>query len=175
MDAALQRLVDESDIKKLITRLSFAMDLRDREMYRSVFAEEIECDITPIAGDAVPLTGTMNTAAFAGDVIDMLSEFTMTQHVNTMHLVDVDGDDATLMSYVIGTHYLERQAGDGATHCPDPWNTIGARYDMRARRFPEGWRFVAFKWRMMWTRDNHHLWNEVAQRFTARHGSVTAS
>jgi hypothetical protein len=168
MDATLQRLVDESDIQKLITKLSFAMDLRDRELYRSVFADEVECDITPIAGDAVPLTGTMNTAEFADNIIEMLSEFTITQHVNTMHLIEVDGDDATLASYVIGTHYL-KLADDGPGHCADPWNTIGARYDMRARRLPEGWRFVGFRWRMLWTRDNHNLWNEVADRLRARH------
>jgi hypothetical protein len=170
MDEIVRRLADENEIKKLIMQLSFAMDLRDRDMYRSVFADEIECDITAIVGEAVPLTGAMNADEFADNIIEMLSEFEMTQHVNAMHMIEVHGDDATLSCYVIGTHYLGRPTTDPSGHCSDPWNTIGARYDMRARRFTEGWLFVAFKWRMMWSRDNHDLWNEVGQRLTARRG-----
>jgi hypothetical protein len=171
MDPTVQRLADESDITKLMTKLSFGMDLRDRALYRSVFADEIDCDISALLGDAVPLQGKMDADEFSDNIIEMISQFTMTQHVNTMHLIEVHGDDATLASYVIGTHYLDPEAS-GPTFSEDPWNVIGARYDMRARRYSEGWRFTAFKWRMQYTRGNHNVWNEVAHRLEARRGDA---
>ncbi|MGE4323146.1 MAG: nuclear transport factor 2 family protein [Sphingobium sp.] len=160
--AMVQGLIDENEIKKLITRLSYAFDERDAVKCRSVFADQVECDIDRLGG--APPAGLFPADELARQTIARLSQFRMTQHLNTMHHVELDGDDATLTAYVLGSHYLEPGDAIGATAAQEPWNTIGARYDMHARRLPEGWRFTRWKWRMMWSRDNHDVWREIGRR-----------
>lgn len=164
MDPTLRRLIDESDIKALLVQLSYAFDERDSQMMRAVFADTVECDITPMGGDQVPMTGSLDADRLSKDVIRMLSTFDMTQHVNTMHRVRLDGDNAALTGYVVGTHFLSQLPASPVHERIEPWNTIGARYDMGVHRFDHGWRFTTWKWRIMWSRENQGVWDEVARR-----------
>ena len=83
-----------------------------------------------MGGDAVPLSGHVRGDDYAHGVIALLTGFEATQHVSSNHLVSVDGDAATCICYTHATHYLPHQGGH-------PWLTIGARYDIDARRLPE--------------------------------------
>ena len=158
----LSVLVDRSDISQMICRLALGMDLRDREMFQSCWADEFYLSVPPLAGDAVPLEGNMRAEEHARNVIAMLSEFTATQHVLANHLIDVEGDTASCCAYLIGTHTL---AGveDG-----DPIQTIGARYDFQCNRTPQGWKITNMKWTRYWSTGNGGLWDIVGKRVAAK-------
>ena len=155
-------LVDRSDIGQMICKLALGMDLRDREMFQSCWADEFFLSVPPLAGDAVPLEGNMRAEDHARNVIDMLSEFKSTHHVLTNHLIDVRGDTATCCVYLIGTHTLA-DVEDGG-----PVQTIGARYDFQCARTPEGWKITHLVWTRHWSTGNGGLWDIVGRRVAAK-------
>jgi len=161
MDHVLRRLDDENQIRRLVIRMSNAMDMRDAAMFRECFADEVELDIPPLGGDSVPLSGMLRADDYAAGVIRLLSEFKATQHVSTNHDISVAGDSAACTCYTLATHLLPLDDGD-------QWSTIGARYDMEARRLPDaGWRIARFKWTRLWSSGNALLWQEVSRRLAA--------
>lgn len=161
MNEPVQRLQDENDIRRLVYTFSMAMDLREEEMYRSAFADQVDLDIPARAEDVITLKGLVNADTYAKEVIRLLSGWNATQHVSTNHLIDVDGDVGTCMCYVYATHFLE----PGHT---DPWLVAGSRYSITANRLPElGWRIVQLRSTPMWSRGDKGLWEEIAQRIQA--------
>ena len=164
MDPALQRLVDESAIRDLVIAFSNALDARDEAGFRASFADEVDLAIPPLGGDEVALSGMISGDDYAHGVLALLSGFAATQHVSTNHLVQVDGDAATCVCYTHATHYLP----DEGVH---PWLTLGARYDIVARRFAgKGWRIVKFDWTQQWSEGNAGLWEIATARLKARTG-----
>jgi hypothetical protein len=161
MDPVLRRLDDENEIRKLVIGFSLGMDARDYTMFRAAWADEVDLDLPPLARDTVPFSGVQQADDYARGVIAMLSEFVATQHVSANHLIEVDGDTATCTCYTLAQHYLPVASGD-------PWLTAGARYDLAARRFDIGWRFVRFKLTGLWTAGNGSLWRVVAGRLAAK-------
>ncbi len=164
MDPVVQRLDDENDIRKLVIAFSIAMDARDEAMFRASFADEVDLAIPPLGGDAVPLSGLVRGDDYARGVIALLSGFRATQHVSTNHLISVDGDAATCICYTHATHHMPIEQGD-------PWLTIGARYDIDARRIAgQGWRIVKFRWNEQWSEGNAGLWAVATARLEAKEG-----
>lgn len=173
MHDVLKRLDDENEIKKLVIKFLFGVDVRSYDQFRASWADEVElyfvgfpsmAGFPPSGGDTSVLPGKVAADDYARAVIDMISEFTATQHIIGNHLVSVDGDQATSACYVIASHYLA--TGEG-----EPWSTIGVRYEPEARRFEDGWRITKFTWTHMWSTGNSGLWAEVGRRFSLRNNS----
>jgi SnoaL-like domain len=161
MDPIVQRLLDEHDIRRLVIGFSLGMDSRDFDLYRASWAEEVELDLPPLAGDVVPMSGRRSADEYGHGVISLLSQFKVTQHVSTNHLVSINGDTATCACYTFAQHYMPVDFGE-------PWFTAGARYDLGAQRFDEiGWRFVTFKLTPLWFTGNAGLWQEATRRLVA--------
>jgi hypothetical protein len=162
MDPILRELHDENEIRKLVVGFSIGIDSRDFDLFRSSWAEEIELDLPPLAGDAFRLSGKQRADDYARGVIALLSEFETTQHVSTNHLISVEADSGSCTCYTIAQHYLPMESGE-------PWLAAGARYDLVAQRFEEvGWRFVEFKLTHLWSRGNTSLWKEATRRLLAK-------
>lgn len=148
----------ENEIKKLVIGFSLAMDARDYQLFRASWADEIELELPPVGGDAVPLAGRQRADDYARGVIALLSQFKATQHVSTNHLVSLDGTGASCTCYTLAQHYLPVETGEA-------WLTVGARYDLTAQLLDElGWRFVRFKLTHLWSRGNNGLWSEATRR-----------
>jgi hypothetical protein len=161
MDPILRRLDDENEIRKLVVTMSLGMDVFDADLFASACAERIFLDIPSLGGTDIPLSGDLSGPEYARNVIELLRGFTACQHASTNHLIDVDGDEATCSSYVLGTHYLAED--------PDPWLTVGGLYNFTVRRFPDkGWRIVRFKVTQLFQQGNKALWKEVTRRAAAR-------
>ena len=158
-------VIDRSDISQMISRLALGMDLRDVEMFQSCWADEFYLSVPPLAGDSVPLEGTMRAEEHARNAIGMLSEFTASHHVLANHCIDVDGDTAKCSVYLIGTHTL-LGVEDG-----DPVHTIGARYDFECSRTPDGWKITHMLWTRVWSTGNGGLWDIVGKRVAAKAAS----
>ena len=164
MDAELRRIADENAIRDLVIAFSNAMDARDEAGFRASFADEVDLAIPPLGGDAVPLSGMVSGDDYARGVISLLTGFDATQHVSSNHHVTVDGDEGRLVCYTHATHYLPHDGGH-------PWLTIGARYDIVAKRLPgQGWRISWFRWHEQWAEGNAGLWEIATARIRERAG-----
>lgn len=161
MDPTLQRLDDENEVRKLLVTMSLGMDVFDVDLFASAFADPVLVDIPPLGGDQIRLSGEMSRHEYARNVIDLMLGFTAVQHVSTNHLINVDGDEASCTSYVLGTHYLEEN--------PDPWLTVGALYRFQAKRFDrEGWRIRRFTVSQLFRNGNNSLWEDATRRALLR-------
>ena len=103
MSADIQELMDKNAIIELIIRLSYAFDERDGAKMRSVFADRVDCDIGAQGNNGTAVVSTVDADWLCEVSIANLSQFDMTQHMNGMHLVTVDGDEAKLTADVIGS------------------------------------------------------------------------
>jgi ketosteroid isomerase-like protein len=163
VDPELQRVIDENAIRDLVIAFSNAMDARDEAAFRASFADDVDLAIPPLGGDEVPLAGMVSGNDYARGVISLLTGFDATQHVSSNHHVTVDGDEAKLVCYTHATHHLTHEGGH-------PWLTIGARYDIVARRLSQGWRIVKFRWKEQWADGNAGLWDISTARIRERKG-----
>jgi hypothetical protein len=163
MHPELQRLIDENAIRDLVIAFSNAMDARDEAGFRACFADEVDLASPPLGGDSVPLAGMVGGDDYARGVISLLTGFEATQHVSSNHHVTVAGDEGRLVCYTHATHYLPHEGGH-------PWLTIGARYDIVAKRLPQGWRISWFRWREQWSEGNAGLWAIATARIGERAG-----
>lgn len=130
---------DRADLIQLLGRYADVADLKEfTELPGLVFTDPLTLDFESVAGlppTTVPL----------GDYVESLratfAPFTATHHVITGHVVDIDGDTATIHAHVRAEHWLPRElVGDG----PDRWLVVGC-YDNEAVRTADGWRLNRVK------------------------------
>ena len=167
MDEALQRLVDENEIRRLVLTWFDGVDTHSAERIQSAWADEVYTEYVgfPDMGTPPIPAGTVKMADRARSTIRMLEQFDAHQHVNTNHLVEIDGDRATCSSMGIGTHYLKMERGD-------PWSIMGVRYEVEAERLSHGWRLTRLKWILLWMSGNDGIWQEVARRLAKANAVV---
>jgi hypothetical protein len=161
MDEVLQRLYDESEIRRMVLTWMDGVDTRSYEQLTSVWAEEMEVEFIGFPSGSPLSSGTYNTAQRTHGLINMISQFSSTQHISTNHLVTVNGDQAACSCYVVATHYMQVDNGE-------PWSSIGARYDLEASREEDCWKLTKLKWTRQWTSGNDGLWAEAARRMALR-------
>lgn len=134
-DEAVQRLLDEAAISRLLLRFGAALDAKDWTAYADTFTDD---GIFEIMGQR--RTGRDEIAA--GPAAD-LERFDRLQHFSTNHLIDVDGDIAKASHYLIGIHVED--ADDGSRHAD-----VGGRYICECRRTDAGWRLSSARVEVLW-------------------------
>ena len=116
---ALQRVLDETEIRNLYFRYARGVDRLDPELLRSCF--HADAHIT-----------TRNREVrddFEKNVMVGLSRFKMTQHVTTNVWVEIDGDTAKGEAYAQANHRAPGENGE-----PDTDYRWGGRYVDRFER-----------------------------------------
>jgi SnoaL-like domain len=130
----MNALADRADLIELLGRYADIADLKEfTELPGLVFTDPLTLDFEAVAGIppmTIPLSDYVESlrAAFA--------PYKATHHVITGHVVDLDGDTATIHAHVRAEHWLP----DG----PDSWLVVGF-YDNEAVRTPDGWRLTRVK------------------------------
>lgn len=115
-----------------------------------VYTDPLTMDFESVMG-MPPMTVSLddyvesNRAAFA--------PWVATHHVITGHVIDIDGDRATIHAHVRAEHWLPGDA-------PNRWLVVGF-YDNEAVRTPEGWRLNRVKLTATY-QENQHLLSAVA-------------
>jgi hypothetical protein len=133
-DPAVQRLLDESELRALSATYMRGLDRLDEALVRSVFADD----------------ATTHYGSFVGGANDMpamamraLSAYRTTQHQLGQITLAIDGDSATGEVYFQAFHQ----------HATDDFDRfICGRYVDRYRRTPEGWRMTHRTEVVDWTR-----------------------
>ena len=140
MDKELQELVDRRAIDDLLLRYSTALDTRQWDLLDQVFTSDAQIDYATsggIEGNREDLKRWFREEAFI--------PFTSWQHHLTNMVVELDGETATGRTSVYNPLAFTGEDGAGAVlH-------VGAWYDDRIARTPDGWRIIGRSLGMAWT------------------------
>ena len=159
-DDALQMLLDRQAISDTVIRYATGIDMRDWDAYRSCFTDEVDIDFTSFGGGEPQ---TMRADQWVAGVRAGLSGFEATQHVSTNHVITLEGDDATCVSYMQAQHYLPNDKGDSAL-------TLGGYYTNALIRTASGWRIRRCHLTVTWTTGNRHVFELAREHYAAAQG-----
>lgn len=139
---ALQRLIDENDIRRVVTNFAHALDRMDETLLRTLFHSDATLDFGPglfqgTAGDYVPW------------VMGVLQAARSSQHLVAQTRVELEGDAALVETYVQSHFRVEKPVGREDLF-------MGLRYLDRMERRPAGsagtWKIVHRKQVIDWVR-----------------------
>jgi 3-phenylpropionate/cinnamic acid dioxygenase small subunit len=132
-------VADRLAIEDLLTRYALAIDTKDWDLLDTVFTPDAKLDYTTaggIAGDYPKVKAWL---------AEVLAGFPMTQHFITNHAVTIEGDGATVRSYVYNPMGSHRRDGTLKLFY------TGGFYVDRMRRTADGWRIVDRYEDMTWS------------------------
>ena len=135
---------DRNDIIQAINLYGLAMDSQRWDLFDRIFTPD--CD-----ADYGPTSRWTDRAQFKTDFGGFHAHFDATQHVMTNHLVTVDGDRATSLTY--GMWRLIRHAAAGDHPSGPLWDGSGW-YDDKWLRTAEGWRIAKRVCKVIWATGN---------------------
>lgn len=135
----MNALSDRADLIELLGRYADIADLKDfAELPKLVFTDPLTIDFESVAG-MPPMTVPLGV--YVENVRAAFAPFLATHHAITGHVVDIDGDSATIHAHVRAEHWLPDELTDGG---PNRWLVVGF-YDNEAVRTPDGWRLSRVK------------------------------
>jgi hypothetical protein len=135
----MNALIDRADLIELLGRYADIADLKEfAELPGLVFTDPLTLDFGSVA-DIPPMTVPL------GDYLETLrtafAPYAATHHAITGHVIEIDGDSATIHAHVRAEHWIpDELAGDG----PHRWLVVGF-YDNEAVRTADGWRLNRVK------------------------------
>ncbi|MFI9720565.1 nuclear transport factor 2 family protein [Streptomyces sp. NPDC052396] len=137
MTLTLQDLTDHTEITGLIDRYLRSLDEArfDDAWARGLFTADIRIS-TPV-GDQQGLDGLAEAERAT------MAKFRRTQHIGTNHLIDLDGDRATVRWNALMTH-VHLDTADGRF-------VVGGTFSGEVVRTDAGWRFRRLEVRAVWT------------------------
>jgi hypothetical protein len=135
----MNALMDRADLIELHGRYADIADLKEfAELPGRVFTDPLTLDFGSVA-DIPPMTMPL------GDYIEILrtafAPYTATHHAITGHVIEIDGDSATIHAHVRAEHWIPDELAGGGPH---HWLVVGF-YDNEAVRTADGWRLNRVK------------------------------
>jgi hypothetical protein len=128
-EAAVQALIDRAAISDVLTTYATAVDTRNWELFRSIFADRVFIDFRSFHP-------SLYRELALDELVDItrgIAGFDATQHLSTNHVHTIAGDRATCVSYMHAGHFLKR---DGAEHAC----FLYGYYTYALRRRDDGWK-----------------------------------
>ena len=135
MAVDVQAVLDRDQLREVRARFAWALDTRDWELFASLFADEVDVDLTEVGVPANTMPREQVVALFQRSFRRPVTEMG-TQQLYGNVLVEVHGDRATVRSYLLGHHHV---AGlDGGEDVE-----LRAAYTDRLVRADDGWKIEA--------------------------------
>lgn len=132
-------LSDRAELIELLSRYADIADLKEfTELPGLVFTDPLTLDFGSVA-DVPPMTVPLDY--YVESIRAAFAFYAATHHAITGHVIDIDGDSATIHAHVRAEHWLPSElANDG----PGYWLVVGF-YDNEAVRTADGWRLNRIK------------------------------
>ena len=127
---SLEEISDRIEIDDLLIRYTVAIDTKDWELLDTVYTPDARIDYTTSGGIKGEYPEVRTWLAKA------LSPFTMTQHLISNSVVQIDGDTATARTMVFNP--MGTEDGKGGLKL----FYVGAWYDDKLVRSEDGWRIA---------------------------------
>jgi len=152
----LKLMIDKADISDVVIRYATGIDMRDWDLYRSCFTDEID----------VETDKSMHLKAdeWVAKVRRLISGFKATQHISSNHVITVNGDEATCVSYLQAQHYLPSETGSNCI-------TFGGYYVNALVRVSNVWKIRKCRVTFTWNDGNNGLFDEARRRYQHLEGS----
>ena len=127
---SLEEISDRIEIDDLLIRYTVAIDTKDWELLDTVYTPDAKIDYTTSGGIKGEYPEVRTWLAKA------LAPFTMTQHLISNSVVQIDGDTATARTMVFNP--MGTEDGKGGLKL----FYVGAWYDDKLVRTEDGWRIA---------------------------------
>lgn len=123
-------LSDRMDISETVIRYATGVDMHDWVLFRSCFTDEVDIDITSFRGGS-PFH--MTAEDWTASVSAGISRYKAVQHLSSNHVITLNGDDATCVSYMQARHYFPLESSENCF-------MIGGYYTNTLVRTRLGWK-----------------------------------
>ena len=137
----LQLLLDRMEIIDTINRYATSVDTRDWDLFFTCYADKINVDMVSV-GFEKPMD--MTAGEFMEIIQTAVSPFESTQHIISNHVININGDNATLGCYLQAQHFRQDDTGLFAL-------LIGGYYAHSLIRTPAVWRINKYKVVKTWS------------------------
>lgn len=137
-------------IIQCINRFGMAIDRRDWESFRTLFASEVSFDYSSIGEVAGVLTPDEVVANARKD----LGGFKTTQHVITNHIIEIEDSVAHCQAHVRAMHYLPKEVES----ILEMGGYYEAEFIKESRWLIKNWKFT-----LLWSQGNEQLF-EIAKK-----------
>ena len=137
-DPAIRAIQDRTDITDVLYRYASTIDKFDLEGLRATLAD----DVTAQYGNADPIAGGDETAAWIGEAI---STVIWQHHLLSVYHVEVEGDTAKALVYHTSHQVFEDD--------PQTAKLLVGRYHNELRREPDGWKISKLLLELLWGED----------------------
>ncbi|MBT96298.1 MAG: hypothetical protein CL431_10075 [Acidimicrobiaceae bacterium] len=146
-------LDDRRAIAETIYLYAMGIDAKDFELYRSIFADQVEIDFSSYEGSSVPEPNSLTGDEWVNRVKPLFTGLAATQHSMTNPIVTLDGNFASCRMYMQAHHVFEPEKKDS-------WFTIGGYYDdtlARDAESPSGWKLTGVKLTVLWRKGQESI------------------
>ena len=152
-DLLLTQLADQVKIVEVVNRFGMAIDLRDWEKFRSLFANPVEFDYSSIGEKA----GTLHPDDIVNTARQDLGGFQSTQHLITNHQVELLSNAATCYAHVRAQHFLPHDQGESTFE-------MGGHYTAGLIRIGSDWKIQHWQFSVLWSCGNKELFSIARSR-----------
>jgi hypothetical protein len=147
MPTSVADIVDQAEICRTLYQFAAGIDLRDWDLYRSVFTDEIDVDYSSYRPGSA---ARMQADAWVARAKGLFTGLDASQHCLYNPRIEIVGDCATCLIYVQAEHFLANDLGEN-------WFTLGGYYTDRLIRAGGGWKIAAKALTVTWNRGNRHV------------------
>ena len=138
----LQALWDRTQIIELMHRYAAGVDSRDWVSLRAMFTDEIGAEMLGLDADlGIPKVTTPER--WIDTVSRGLAQYTVTQHSMSNHRIELNGDRALCVTYVVAQHFKQGEKNQQSIYA------MGGYYSNEMVRTADGWKIG--KWKLTGT------------------------
>ena len=153
-------LDDKMKVAETIYLYALGIDTKDFDLYRSIFADQVEIDFSSYEGSSVTEPSHLTGDEWVKRVRPLFTGLTAPQHSMTNPLIRLEGDVASCRMYMQAHHVFEAEKEDS-------WFTIGGYYDdmlVRNDQSPTGWLLTGVTLTVLWRKGTDSIMEQARSK-----------